>query len=95
MALRERAALAVLAGKTNRKAIVQERTEGERLGGGPVDPLAARDRRAAVLEEAQNRLMDVEAFRRCGDALADQPQTIEIDARLAAAIVVGEFPAPP
>ena len=52
MALRERAALAVLARQANRKALVQQRAEGERLGGRPVDPLADLDRRAAVLEEA-------------------------------------------
>ena len=52
MALRERAPLAVLARQANRKALVQKRAEGERLGGGPVDPLADLDGRAAVLEEA-------------------------------------------
>src|SRR5271155_5587178 len=89
MALREGAAFAVLARKANRKAVVQEGAEGERFGCRPVDPVAAHDRRAAVLEEAQYGFMDVEAFRRRGDPLADLPQAIEIDAGLAAAIVVG------
>src|SRR5271163_4514049 len=90
MALREGAAFAVLARKANRKAFVQERAEGERFGGRPVDPLAAHDRGAAVLEEAQNGLMDTEAFRRRGDPLADLSQAIELDAGLAAAIIVGD-----
>ena len=90
MALRERAALAVLAGEADRKAFVEQRAESERLGGRPVDALAARDRRPPVFEEAQDRLMDVEAVRRRGDALADLPQPVEIDAGLAAAIVVGD-----
>ena len=40
MALRERAALAVLAGQANRKAFVEQGAEGQRLGGRPVDALA-------------------------------------------------------
>ena len=92
MALRERAALAVLAGQANRKALVQQRAEGERLGGGPVDPLADLDCRAAVLEKASDGFMDVEAFGRHGDALADRTEAIETDASLAAAIVVGDLP---
>src|SRR5208282_779752 len=74
----------------NPKAVGQERAEGERFGGRPIDPLAALDRGAAVLEEAQNGLMDLEAFRRRGDPLADLPQAIELDAGLAAAIVVDD-----
>ena len=95
MALRERAALAVLARKADRKAFVEQRAESERLGGRPVDALAALIAVAAVLEKAQDRLMDVEAFRRRGDPLADLPEPIEIDPGLAAAVVVGDVLAPP
>ena len=72
MALRERAPLAVLAGQANRKALVQKRAEGERLGGGPVDPLADLDCRAAILEKASNGFMNFEAFRRRRNALAER-----------------------
>ena len=47
MALREGAALAVLAGEPHRMAVEQQRAEGERLGGRPVDALAGLDRLAA------------------------------------------------
>ena len=89
MALRERAALAVLAGQTNRKAIIQQRAKGERLGGRPVNPFAVLDRRAAAVEEAQYGLMNIETVRSGGDSLADQSQPIEIYAGLATAIIVG------
>ena len=92
MALRERAPLAVLARQANRKALVQKRAEGERLGGGPVDPLANLDCRAAVFEKASNGFMNVEAFRRRCDALAERLQSIETDASLTAAIVVSNLP---
>ena len=62
MALRERAALAVLAGQAHREAFVEQRAEGQRLAGRPVDALAALDRRAAVVEEALDGLVDVEAL---------------------------------
>src|SRR5271170_1899971 len=90
MALRECAALAVLARKAYWEAVAQERTEGERFRGRPVDPVAAVYRRAAILEEAEDRLMDVEALGRRGDPLADLRQPSEFDAGLAATIVVGD-----
>ena len=46
---------------------------------------------AAVVEEALDGLVDVEAFRRHGDALGDELQPVEVDAGLAAAVVVGEI----
>ena len=46
MALRERAALDVLAGQPHRMAFEQQRAEGQRLGGRPVDALAGLDRLA-------------------------------------------------
>ncbi len=45
VALREGAALAVLAGQTHREAFVEQRAERQRLGGRPVDALAGLDRR--------------------------------------------------
>src|ERR1700753_2932125 len=92
MALRERAALAVLAGQANRKALNQKRAEGERLGGRPVDPLVDLDCRAAVFEKASNGFVYVEAFRRRRDTLAVSLQSLENDAGLAAAIIVGNLP---
>src|ERR1700690_2543956 len=90
MALREGAALGILAREADRQAVVEQRAESERLGRRPVDAVPARDRRASVFEEAQDRLVDVEAFRRGGDPLADLLQPVEIDARLAAPVIVGD-----
>src|SRR5208337_3755095 len=90
MALRERAPFAVLAREPNRKAFVEQRGEGERLGGRPVDALSARDRVPAIFEEAQNRLVDVEGFGRRGDSGADLLQPLDADAGLAAAVVVDD-----
>src|ERR1700734_4385874 len=89
MALREGAAFAVLARKANREAIVQEGGEGERFGSGPVDRVAAFDRSATVVEEAENRLVDVEPFRHGGDPLPGLPPPSAFDPGLAAASVVG------
>ncbi len=52
MALRERAALAVLAGEADRMAFVDERREGQRFAHRPVDALARLDHRLAIVEEA-------------------------------------------
>ena len=63
MALREGAALGILAGQADRVAFLEQRAEGERLGGRPVDALAGLDRLGAVVEEALDGAVDVEAFR--------------------------------
>ena len=62
MALREGAALEILAGEPHRVALVQQRAEGQRLAGRPVDAFAALDRRRAVVEEALDGLVDVESL---------------------------------
>ena len=88
MALREGAALAVLAGEPHRMAIEQQRAERERLAGRPVDALAGLDRLAAIIEEALDRAVDVEILRRRGDLAADLLQRLERDAGIAAARIV-------
>src|SRR6202007_1041176 len=65
MALRERAAAAVLAGEADEGALGAERAEGERLASRPVDPLAALDRLLLRLELPGDLAVEVEAF---GDA---------------------------
>ena len=80
VALRKGAALAVLAGEAHRMAFVDERAEGQRLGRRPVDALAGLDHLAAAVEEAPDRLVNVEPFRHVGEALADLLQPGEVDA---------------
>ena len=88
MALREGAALAVLAGQPHRMAFEQQRAEGERLGGRPVDALAGLDRLGARVEEALDGAVDVEALRHRGDLLADLLERLDRDAGVAAARIV-------
>src|SRR5262245_39262493 len=71
MALRERAALGVLAGQPNGEALEQQRAEGERLSRRPVDPLAGLDRFSALVDKTLNRPVHVEALRHGRDLLAD------------------------
>src|SRR5690606_11302438 len=71
MALRERAALAVLAGQTNRMPLPQQCTEGERLGGRPIDVLTGLDHLATIVEEAADGAMDIETIRHRRQLLAD------------------------
>ena len=61
MALRERAALAILAGQPHLVAVEQQRAERERLAGRPIDVGAGLDRFAAVFEEAVERAVQMEA----------------------------------
>ena len=74
MALREGAAFRILAGQAHPVAFLEQRAEGERLGGRPVDALAGLDRLGAVIEEALDGLVDVEALRDARDLLADLAQ---------------------
>jgi hypothetical protein len=67
MALREGAALHVLAGEAHPVAFEQERTEGERFASGPIEALAGLQHLLAVVEEALDRAVDVEALRHRGD----------------------------
>src|SRR5581483_6652907 len=85
MALREGAALRVLAGKSDVMAFLQQRTERQRLAGRPIDAGARVDRLGAVFEEALNRAMDAEAVRHLGDLAADLLQLRSVDAGDAAA----------
>ena len=62
VAMRERAALGVLAGQANRDALDEQAREGELLRLAPVDPALA-ERRAPALELAGELRMDGEAFR--------------------------------
>src|ERR1700756_588600 len=89
MALRESAPLGILTGQPHAMAFKQQRAEGERLGGRPIDALASLDRLAPAVEETVERLVQVEALRHRGDFVADLLQRREIDAGLAAARIVG------
>ena len=60
VALREGAALAVLAGQADREAFVEQRAEGQVLGHRPVDAVAGLDHLAAALEQALDGLVGVE-----------------------------------
>jgi hypothetical protein len=67
VALREGAALDVLPGQTDPVTLGEKPAEGERLRGRPIDALAGLDRLLAVVEEAPDRAVQVEALRRLGD----------------------------
>ena len=63
VALRERAALAVLTREADREAFADERAEGQMLGHRPVDAVARRDHLAAALEQLDDGLVGVEVRR--------------------------------
>ena len=65
-------------------AFIDQRGEGESLGGRPIDALAGFDRLAAIVEEALDRLVDVEAFRNRAQLFAIFAQLLHVDAGLAA-----------
>src|SRR5580704_392233 len=89
MALRERAALGILAGQPHAMAFEQQRTEGQRLAGRPIDALAGLDGFAPAVEKTIERLVQMKALRQRRDLLADLLQLREIDASFAAAGIVG------
>ena len=89
MALRERAALGVLAGKPHRTAFEQQGTEGERLGRCPIDAFAGLDRLAAVVDETLQGPVQVETLRYRRDLRSDLFERRERDASMAAARVIG------
>ena len=62
VALRERAALGVLAGQAHRRALGQQRRVGQRLGLRPVDAAVRADRRAPALELLDQLRVDGEAL---------------------------------
>ena len=88
MALREGAALAILAGQADREALLDECRERQVLGHGPVDTLAGLDHLAAALEQAADGLVGVEILRQRGDAPADLLQRVDGNARIAASRLV-------
>ena len=65
VALREGAALAVLAGQAHGIAFVEQAAEGQRLAGRPVDAFARLDRLAPVLDQALDVLC---RWKPCGTA---------------------------
>ncbi len=77
MALREGAALDVLARQPHRVPAGEQRAEGERLAGRPVDVAAGFDGLLAVVEEAADGAVDLEVFRHLGQAAADASQRFE------------------
>src|SRR5262245_65885816 len=87
--LRERATFAVLAGKADWTSLFQQRAEGKRLGGCPINPFAAFDRFGAILEKTLDRPVNGESLRNSCDFPADIPQFRNIDARIASARIVG------
>ena len=91
VALREGAALAVLAGQAHREALVEQRAEGQVLGHRPVDAGAGLHHLAAALQQALHGLVGVEVLRDGGDAAADLLQRLDRHAGVAAPrLVVGE-----
>ena len=75
MALREGAALEVLAGKTDRIALEQDRAESQRLGRRPVDALARFDRRAPV---SRKRLMVLWTSKSFGTSVSFLPISFSV-----------------
>ena len=98
MALRERAALAVLARQADVTAFLQQRAERQRLTGRPVDPDAGVDRFRAVVEEPLDGAVNAEIIRHPGDLAADLLEDSDIDAGDAAPrilVLIGMLAAPP
>src|ERR1700730_3327610 len=89
MALRERAALGVLAGQPHLVAFEQQRTERQRLAGRPVDIGAGLDRLAAAVEEPVERAMQMKSRRQGGDLVADLLELCDLDAGMARARLGG------
>src|SRR4029077_18535150 len=89
VALRERAALGILAGQPHPVTLLQQRAERQRLGGRPVDAGSGLDRLAAAVEKAIERAMQMKALRQRGDLVADLLELGDFDAGLAAARIVG------
>ena len=88
MALRECAALDILPGQAHAMAVPQEGREGHGFGHRPVDSLSGLDHLAAIVEEALDRAVHVEAFRRLVQLEAEHLEMVDIDARFAATVVV-------
>ena len=85
VALREGAALAVLAGQAHRMALDEQRAESQRLARRPVDAVAGLDRLAPVVEEALDRRCTSKPFGQCGDRSPMRRSVSSVDAGVAAA----------
>ena len=89
VALRERAALGVLAGQPHRMAFEQQRAERQRLGGRPVDALARS--RSPWRALSRKRWMVRWTWKPCGTAVIFSPMSFSVcdrDAGVAAARIV-------
>src|SRR5262249_9351592 len=80
VALAERAAAAVLPRESHRRALGEERAEGERLGRPPVDRAVLRDHLAAALEQRAELRVEHESGRHARDPLGDHGELREGDA---------------
>ena len=89
VALRERAAAAVLAAQADREAFAQQRAESQMLGGGPVDLGAALDRRAAFADDALELAVQVHALGHRGHREADLAEQLERHCGAAALVLLG------
>ena len=89
MALRKRAALAVLAGEADRIAFIDKRPEGERLAHRPIDALASLDHFAPVFDKALDGAMEMETLWNRGEAKPDFGKPRTVDAGAATAILLG------
>ena len=88
VALREGAALAVLAGKPHPMPVEQQGAEGQRLRCGPVDVFPDSIASAPVFQETIERAVQVEIRRQGRDLAADVLERGDLDARASAARIV-------
>ena len=80
VAVAERAPAAVLAGQANSPAFLEQGSEGERLGGRPVEALAAGEHLGLGVDDPLEGLVDGQPFRDRGQHLADLAQARLFDA---------------
>ena len=93
MALGEGAALAILPRQTHAMIVIDQCAEGERLGHGPINPLARLNHLVTAIEEALDGLVHIEAIGNGAQLGADLLQLGEINARLATTWIVRSFAA--
>ncbi|MNI12987.1 hypothetical protein D3C73_661940 [compost metagenome] len=89
MTLREGAAFAILAGKTDLRAFDAERTESKGFRHRPVEAFAGLDHLRAVFHEALDRAVRVETFRNGRQLATDFLEALHRHRGLAAALLVG------
>src|SRR5215207_1099787 len=85
MALRKRAALAVLSRQPDMMAFLHQRTERQRLAGRPVDADAIVDRFRTIFQETLDGAVNPETIRHLGDLTPDILEDVDVDAGDAAA----------